>query len=65
MGALPTLYAAVAPDVHGNDYYGPGGFQELGGYPRKVESTMRAKLDDVAANLWDISEEMTGVHYLG
>ena len=65
MGALPTLYAAVAPDVQGNDYYGPGGFQELGGYPRKVESTKRAKRDDVAANLWDVSEEMTGVHYLG
>ena len=24
MGALPTLYAAVAPDVQGNDSYGPG-----------------------------------------
>ncbi|MFZ0678554.1 oxidoreductase, partial [Candidatus Binatus sp.] len=23
MGALPTEYAAVAPDVHGNDYIGP------------------------------------------
>ena len=65
MGALPTLYAAVAPDVQGNDYYGPGGFQELSGYPKKVESTKRAKRDDVAANLWDVSEEMTGVSYCG
>jgi NAD(P)-dependent dehydrogenase (short-subunit alcohol dehydrogenase family) len=65
MGALPTLYAAVAPDVQGNDYYGPGGFQELSGYPQKVESTKRAKRDDVAANLWDVSEKMTGVSYLG
>jgi NAD(P)-dependent dehydrogenase (short-subunit alcohol dehydrogenase family) len=65
MGALPTLYAAVAPNVQGNDYYGPGGFQELGGYPKKVESTKRAKRDDVAANLWDVSEEMTGISYCG
>jgi NAD(P)-dependent dehydrogenase (short-subunit alcohol dehydrogenase family) len=65
MGALPTLYAAVAPDVQGNDYYGPGGFQEIGGYPKKVESTRRAKRDDVAANLWDVSEELTGISYCG
>jgi NAD(P)-dependent dehydrogenase (short-subunit alcohol dehydrogenase family) len=65
MGALPTLYAAVAPNVQGNDYYGPGGFQELGGYPKKVESTKRAKRDDVAANLWGVSEEMTGISYCG
>ena len=65
MGALPTLYAAVAPDVQGDDYYGPGGFQEIGGYPKKVESTNRAKKDDIAAKLWDVSEEMTGVSYCG
>ncbi len=64
MGALPTLYAAVAPDVQGNDYYGPGGFQEISGYPKKVEPAGNAKKDDVAANLWDVSEKMTGVSYL-
>ncbi len=57
MGALPTLYAAVAPDVQGNDFYGPGG------YPKKVESGGYAKKDDVAANLWDVSEKMTGVFF--
>jgi NAD(P)-dependent dehydrogenase (short-subunit alcohol dehydrogenase family) len=64
MGALPTLYAAVAPDVQGNDYYGPGGFQEISGYPKKVEPAERAKKEDVAENLWDVSEKMTGVSYL-
>jgi len=63
MGALPTLYAAVAPDVQGNDYYGPGGFQEISGYPKKVEPAEHAKKEDVAANLWDVSEKMTGVFY--
>ena len=60
MGALPTLYAAVAPDVQGNDYYGPGGFQEFSGYPKKVETAERAKKDDVAANLWDVICWSTG-----
>ena len=64
MGALPTLYAAVASDVQGNDYYGPGGFQEFGGYPKKVEPATHAKQDGIAANLWDVSEKMTGVSYL-
>ena len=43
--------------------YGPGGFQEISGYPKKVESAEHAKKDDVAANLWDVSEKMTGVFY--
>jgi NAD(P)-dependent dehydrogenase (short-subunit alcohol dehydrogenase family) len=64
MGALPTLYAAVAPDVQGNDYYGPDGFQEISGHPKKVATAERAKKDDVAANLWDVSEKMTGISYL-
>ena len=64
MGALPTLYAAVGPDVQGNDYIGPGGFQEFGGYPKKVEPAACAKKDDIAKTLWDVSEKMTGVKYL-
>lgn len=31
MGALPTLRAAVDPQVKGGDYYGPGGFMEQRG----------------------------------
>jgi NAD(P)-dependent dehydrogenase (short-subunit alcohol dehydrogenase family) len=64
MGALPTLYAAVGPDIQGNDYIGPGGFQETRGYPKKVEPAEHAKKEDVAENLWEISEKMTGVSYL-
>jgi hypothetical protein len=50
--------------VQGNDYYGPGGFQEIGGYPKKVEPAGHAKIDDVGATLWEVSEKMTGVRYL-
>jgi NAD(P)-dependent dehydrogenase (short-subunit alcohol dehydrogenase family) len=62
-GALPALYAATAPDVQGGDYYGPDGWQELRGYPTKVRSSDRSYDPAVAAKLWIISEELTGVRY--
>jgi NAD(P)-dependent dehydrogenase (short-subunit alcohol dehydrogenase family) len=63
MGALPTLRAATAPDVRGGDYYGPGRFMELVGHPKKVSSNSRSHDEAVAARLWAVSEEMTGVTY--
>lgn len=63
MGALPALYAATAPDVQGGDYYGPRGWQELGGYPTKVQSSKNSYDTAVAAKLWTVSEELTGVRY--
>lgn len=63
MGALPTLYAATAPDVRGGDYYGPGGWQEINGYPAKVPSSLASHDAAVAARLWKVSEELTGVRY--
>ncbi len=63
MGALPALYAATAPDVQGSDYYGPAGWQELRGYPTKVRSSANSYNEAVAAKLWTVSEELTGVHY--
>jgi hypothetical protein len=63
MGALPTLYAATASDVRGGDYYGPRGWQELRGYPTRVRSSARSHDAAVAARLWAVSEELTGVRY--
>jgi NAD(P)-dependent dehydrogenase (short-subunit alcohol dehydrogenase family) len=60
-GALPSLYAATAPGVTGGDYYGPGGFMELWGTPRKIRSSDRSHDAAVAARLWSVSEELTGV----
>ena len=62
-GALPTLYAATAPEVRGGEFYGPSGFQESRGAPKRVDSTARSKDTDVAARLWDVSEQLTGVHF--
>ena len=63
MGALPMLFAATAPDVKGGDYYGPGGWREWRGYPKRVKSSKRSYDKDVAARLWDTSEKLTGVRY--
>jgi NAD(P)-dependent dehydrogenase (short-subunit alcohol dehydrogenase family) len=63
MGALPQLYAATMPDVSGDDYYGPDGFLEQRGHPKKVGRTRRAADRDAAARLWGLSEDLTGVSY--
>lgn len=63
MGALPTLYAAVGPDVTGGSYYGAGGLFELRGYPKRVRSTKASHDRAAAARLWALSEELTGVVY--
>ena len=63
MGALPTLYAATAPGVQGGDYYGPDGFFERAGHPKKVGTTKRARDGAAAGQLWRVSEDLTGVKY--
>lgn len=64
MGALPSLYAATAPDVGGGDYFGPDGRGEMRGYPTKVQSSDRSHDTALAGKLWAVSEELTGVRYL-
>jgi hypothetical protein len=63
MGCLPTVYAAVAGDVRGGDYFGPDGFQELWGHPTRVRSSRRSHDAETAAGLWELSEELTGVEF--
>jgi NAD(P)-dependent dehydrogenase (short-subunit alcohol dehydrogenase family) len=63
MGALPTEYAAVAPDVHGGDYIGPDGMAQQYGHPVHVGRSAAAKDAAVASRLWEVSEQLTNVHY--
>ena len=62
-GALPTLYAATAPDIQGGAYYGPDGFQELRGHPTRVEAIPAAHDAYAGRRLWEVSEQLTGVRY--
>lgn len=64
-GALPILAAATLPDTSGGDYYGPDGLFELRGWPTKVKSTPAARDQEAAARLWQVSQELTGVSFLG
>lgn len=64
MGALPTLYAATAPDVHSGDYFGPDGFMQMRGSPRRVGCRGDARDEKSASRLWSISQELTGQIYL-
>ena len=63
MGALPVLRAATDPSVLGGQYYGPGGFLGLRGYPELAASSRRSHDAAVQRRLWTVSEELTGVTY--
>lgn len=63
MGALPQLYAAITPTIHGGELIGPGGFLGMRGYPK--EERKRPQDDDrqIAQQLWNSSVKLTGVDY--
>lgn len=63
MGALPTLYAATSPEAVGGRYYGPDGVGELRGHPKEVGSTGTARDEALAARLWLLAEDLTGVSF--
>jgi NAD(P)-dependent dehydrogenase (short-subunit alcohol dehydrogenase family) len=62
MGALPQVYAAAGADVESGQFYGPDGRGENKGYPTIVQPLDAARDRETARRLWDISEELTGVH---
>lgn len=62
-GAWPTLYAATAPGLSGGSYAGPG-FFEWRGRPKLTGSSRVSHDPELARQLWEWSEEATGVSYL-
>jgi NAD(P)-dependent dehydrogenase (short-subunit alcohol dehydrogenase family) len=62
-GALPALYAATMPDVTGGEYFGPDGMGGMRGNPTRAHTTKAARDPELAARLWKVSEELTGVGY--
>ena len=61
MGALPTLFAATSPDLHGDSYIGPDGPGQWRGHPTLVDRSDAALDVKAAQRLWDVSEQLTGV----
>jgi len=64
MGALPSIRAAVDPDVVGGQYFGPDGKKEQKGYPVVVPSNEASHNEADARKLWEVSEKLTSVSYL-
>ncbi len=62
-GALPQLMAATMPGLPGGTYIGPGGPAELRGAPVVVGTSRAARDEELAARLWEISEQATGVTF--
>ncbi|WP_101926709.1 MULTISPECIES: SDR family oxidoreductase [Luteimonas] len=62
-GAVPTLYAATAPEARGGTYYGPTAQNETSG-PLGL-ATIPAGASDAAAasRLWTLTEELTGTRF--
>ncbi|WP_327189231.1 SDR family NAD(P)-dependent oxidoreductase [Streptomyces xinghaiensis] len=62
-GALPSLYAATAPDVRPDGFYGPGRTVPPRGGPAPARRAARTLDDAASERLWQRSEELTGVRY--
>jgi NAD(P)-dependent dehydrogenase (short-subunit alcohol dehydrogenase family) len=64
-GALPTLFAATAPEAVSGGYYGPQGFLETRGGDVGPANVAAQALDETAASrLWIECERLTGVSLL-
>lgn len=61
IGALPMVRAAVDPGARGGEFYGP--CLMMVGYPVRETPSRRARDRRLAAELWDRSEELTGVRF--
>ncbi|MGB3166796.1 MAG: oxidoreductase, partial [Alteraurantiacibacter sp.] len=60
----PALQAATDPAAEGGDYYGPRGLLEARGKTSgRAFATERARDEDMAKRLWEVSEEVTGVDF--
>ena len=63
MGAMPTLMAAIDPEGKGGNFYGPSGFAQQRGYPKRVFSNKLSHDENIAQKLWGVSEELTGLKF--
>lgn len=62
-GAIPTLFAATAPEAVAGTYYGPTGPQEVNGPLGLASVPPTAQDAEVAARLWTVTERLTGTRF--
>jgi NAD(P)-dependent dehydrogenase (short-subunit alcohol dehydrogenase family) len=64
-GAVPTLFAATAPEAEDGGYYGPQGLWEMRGGDVGAAKVAEQALDHAdAARLWSECERLTGISLL-
>ena len=61
--AAVTIHAATSSDVVNGGFYAPTGRFEMRGRPGPVRLPKAAADSDLRERLWQVSEELTGVHY--
>jgi NAD(P)-dependent dehydrogenase (short-subunit alcohol dehydrogenase family) len=63
-GAIPTIFAATAPEAQGGCYYGSQGFLEMRGGDVGPAFVSKAAQDTAAQKrLWEVCAELTGVSF--
>ena len=62
-GALPTLYAATAPEAKGGVYYGPNKMGETRGFPSFAKIPAQAEDLEVSLKLWEVSQKLAKVEF--
>lgn len=63
-GARPILVSTAADTARGGEFYGPDGFGEFSGEPKRVKPSAPALDPATRQHLWTACEQMTGVRYL-
>ncbi|WP_214324132.1 oxidoreductase [Nonomuraea sediminis] len=54
-GAVPSLYAATSPEIRGGEFVGPK--------TKLLTPSKTARSGELAARLWEVSSELTGVRF--
>jgi len=62
-GALPTLFAATAPEAKGGFYYGPNKMRETRGFPSIAKIPAQAEDLAVSLKLWEVSQKLAKVEF--
>ena len=62
-GALPTIFAATEDSLKGGEYIGPDGRGNRKGNPAIEIPAAEVYNQEIMAELWDVSEKLTGVKY--
>ncbi|GAA0560608.1 SDR family NAD(P)-dependent oxidoreductase [Paractinoplanes ferrugineus] len=62
-GAQPTLRAALGPDVHSGQFFGPAGLRETRGRVTEARLSREAADPAIGRRLWAAAEDLTAVSF--